>query len=146
MRVHATALEIGGKGVLIRGPSGSGKSDLALRCLVAGPSHLIPWPARLVCDDQVELRADLDGLHIEAIDAISGKIEVRGLGIVEITALTRSAPLSLVVELAASRDLVARMPEAMDTRIMGLRVPQITLYPFDASAPVKLMLALAAIE
>ena len=84
-------------------------------------------------------------MQIEAIDAIYGKIEVRGLGIVEIPALTRTAPLSLVVDLVASRDMIERMPEPVDASIMGLRVPQITLYPFDASAPVKLMLALAAI-
>ena len=146
MRVHATALELGGKGVLIRGPSGCGKSDLALRCLAVAPSDLITWPARLVCDDQVELRAGPAGLHIEAIDAIYGKLEVRGLGIVEITALTRAVALCLVVDVAACRDEVERMPEPTHTLVMGVRVPRLTLYPFDASSAVKLLLALLAVS
>ena len=64
--IHATCIAVGGRAVLLRGPSGSGKSDLALRCLTLAPTPLTPLAAQLVADDRVVLRregqaADLEG-------------------------------------------------------------------------------------
>src|SRR5437588_5560986 len=88
--MHGTAVAIDGRGVLLRGPSGSGKSDLALRLIDAG--------ARLVADDQTELRRDGDAIIARAPPTIAGMIEVRGLGIVRIEALP-AAPVALLVDL-----------------------------------------------
>ncbi|WP_040850329.1 HPr kinase/phosphorylase, partial [Nitrospirillum viridazoti] len=75
IRVHATCVSVGGAGVLLRGASGSGKSDLALRLVDAG--------ALLVADDQVALAADPTAtlLTATAPERLAGLIEVRGLGI-----------------------------------------------------------------
>src|SRR5580658_5234693 len=71
--VHATAVAIGARAVLLRGPSGSGKSDLALRLIDAG--------ARLVADDRCQLSREADAIVVRAPAAIAGLIEVRGIGI-----------------------------------------------------------------
>ena len=70
--VHATAIAIGGRAVLLRGPSGSGKSDLALRLIDAG--------ARLVSDDYSQLRREDDTILVRAPKPISGLIEAREIG------------------------------------------------------------------
>lgn len=128
-RVHATAVAIGGRGVLILGASGSGKSDLALRLVDRG--------ATLIADDQVEL-APRDG-HLRACSpaTIHGKLEVRGVGIVDCEAM--AAPIALVVDLDGAPE---RMPEPGSSTFEGIVIPAITLAPFDASAPIKVELAL----
>ena len=88
IRVHGTTVALQGEGVLLRGPSGSGKSDLALRLIDAG--------ARLVADDQTELKRAADGLVARSPAAIAGRIEVRGVGILDVPTVA-SAPLRLVV-------------------------------------------------
>jgi serine kinase of HPr protein (carbohydrate metabolism regulator) len=133
--VHATAVAIGGRAVLLRGPSGSGKSDLALRLIDAG--------ARLVADDRSELRRDGDALMIRAPATIAGLIEARGIGIVRVESLP-TAPLSLIVDLVAA-EAVERLPEPRCETILGLSIPLIALAPFEASAPAKLRLALDAL-
>ena len=143
-RVHATALAVGGKGVLIRGPSGSGKSDLALRCMTAGTSYLVPASACLVCDDQVAIGVSPAGLAVTAIDAIYGKLEVRGVGIIEVTAV-RSAELVLIVDLVAP-ELVERLPGFDHVVLAGHGIPRLRLYPFEPSAALKLLLAVAKFD
>jgi serine kinase of HPr protein (carbohydrate metabolism regulator) len=133
--VHATAVAIGGRAVLLRGPSGCGKSDLALRLIDAG--------ARLIADDQSELRRDSDAVLVNAPHAIAGLIEVRGVGIVKLDALP-AAPLVLIANLVAPQH-VERMPEPSNETIFGLAIPVVAIAPFEASAPVKLRLALNAI-
>jgi HPr kinase/phosphorylase len=132
--VHATAVALGDRAVLLRGPSGSGKSDLALRLIDAG--------ARLVADDQSELRRDGDAVLVRAPATIGGLIEVRGVGIIRLDPLP-AARLSLVVDLVAP-DTVERLPEPRREVILGLSFPLVALAPFEPSAPVKLRLALAA--
>jgi serine kinase of HPr protein (carbohydrate metabolism regulator) len=132
IRVHGTAIALGGEGVLLRGPSGAGKSDFALR--------LIDQGARLVADDQTELRRDGDDIIMSAPAAIAGQIEVRGLGIISV-AHVASAPLHLVVDLLPSAE-IERMPLPRDCRYLDRAVPAIALAPFEASAPAKLRLAL----
>jgi serine kinase of HPr protein (carbohydrate metabolism regulator) len=135
MLVHATTVAIGGKGVLIRGRPGSGKSDLALRLIDAG--------ARLVADDQTEVERDRAGLVARAPRAIAGKLEVRGLGIVGVKAVAK-ARLALAVDLVAG-DAVDRMPAPAWVELLGLRLPLIRLAGFQASAPAKLRLALVSL-
>jgi HPr kinase/phosphorylase len=130
---HATTVAIGGRGVLLRGASGSGKSDLALRLIDAG--------ARLVADDQSELWRDGDSVLVRAPETIAGLIEVRGLGIVHLDSLP-VARLALVVDLVAL-DAVERLPEQRSEAILGISIPLVALAPFEASAPAKLRLALA---
>jgi serine kinase of HPr protein (carbohydrate metabolism regulator) len=132
IRVHGTAIALGSEGILLRGPSGAGKSDLALR--------LIDQGARLVADDQTELRRDGDDIMMSAPATIAGQIEVRGLGIVALPSVA-SAPLRLVVDLMPPEE-IERMPLPRECRYLDCALPLIALAPFEASAPAKLRLAL----
>jgi serine kinase of HPr protein (carbohydrate metabolism regulator) len=131
-QIHATCVDIGGAGVLLRGPSGSGKSDLALRLIDSG--------ARLVADDRTELTLQKGGngkrVIASAPKEIAGKIEARGLGILAVDAVGET-PVALVVDLVNS-DEVERVPEPETLEILGLAIPLIRLDPFEASAPAKL--------
>jgi HPr kinase/phosphorylase len=139
--MHATAIAVNGRAALIRGPSGSGKSDLAVRCLSLAPSALVAASARLVADDQVILRRQGLALFVSAPPQIAGKLEVRGLGIVEMAA-EPGCKAVLVVDLVA-RDMIERQPDPWPkARILGLDVPILRLWPFAASAPAVLLLAL----
>lgn len=132
IRVHGTSVSVGGEGILLRGPSGSGKSDLALRLIDEG--------AKLVADDQTDLtRRDLL-LEMSAPATIAGLLEVRGLGIVRVPHVAR-APLRLVVDLAKD-EAIERLPEPRFCTIDGVSVPLLSLDPFAASAAAKLRLAL----
>jgi len=135
---------IGEAAALIVGPSGGGKSDLALRCLALGPSALIPEPVYLVADDRVHLEVVSGRLRIGAPEAILGKLEVRGLGIVTVPCRP-SADLVLVAELSAP-EAIERLPDPPPQRgLLGVSVPLLRLAPFEASAPAKLLLALMQI-
>ena len=135
MLLHATAVAIDGQAVLLRGPSGSGKSDLALRLIDAG--------ARLVADDQSELRRRGDVLLVRAPATIAGLFEVRGLGILRVDALAE-APVGLIADLVAA-DRIERLPPRRADAILGVAVPMIEIAPFEASAAAKLRLALRAL-
>ena len=128
-RVHGSAVAIAGRGVLILGASGRGKSDLALRLIDRG--------AVLIADDQVELAARGGRLQACALATIHGKLEVRSIGIVDCDA--DAAPIALVVDLDGAPE---RMPEPGTLTLEGIAVPTVTLAPLDASAPVKVELAL----
>jgi HPr kinase/phosphorylase len=133
-RVYGTSVAIRGEGILLRGPSGSGKSDLALRLIDAG--------AVLVADDQVVLQREGGTLMMSAPEPLAGLMEVRGLGVVRMAHVAR-APLRLVVDLDPGA-AIERLPEPRFCRLDGVSVPLIALDPFAASAPAKLKLALAA--
>jgi HPr kinase/phosphorylase len=139
--VHGTCVAFGRRGALLRGSPGSGKSDLALRFLALAPEGgAIPL---LVADDQVWIAAGAEGALLASPPAtLAGKIEVRGLGIVDVPFLAE-AELVLVCELVNARD-VPRMPlqTLEQTEIAGRGVRLLKLTPFEASAPLKLKLAL----
>jgi serine kinase of HPr protein (carbohydrate metabolism regulator) len=143
VRMHATCVAIGGKGALLRGPPGSGKSDLALR-LIAGPPPEGQRAAYLVADDQVALSRENDRLIARAPQAIAGLLEIRGVGIRRVPS-TEAAQVALIVDLV-SRDTVLRLPpEPLPTEdLLGLPFPVAKLAPFEASAPLKLRALLGA--
>src|SRR5579883_303036 len=133
--IHGTCVAIDGVGVLLRGPSGSGKSDLAARLIDGG--------ARLVADDQTELRLVAGALRMSPPRTIAGLIELRGIGILPAPSVG-SAVLRLVVDLVPPERL-ERLPEPQRCELLGVSVPLIALAPFEASAPAKLRLALRAL-
>jgi len=142
--IHGTCLAIGGAGVLLLGKPGSGKSDLALRLIDGDGKGLIGVmrSARLVADDQVVVRRDGGGLRASAPQALHGKLEIRGLGIVELAA-EQEAALRLAVRLTPA-DEIERLPDLTRARmeILGLAIPLVLIDPQSASAPAHIRAAL----
>lgn len=138
---NGTAVAWNGRAVLILGPSGSGKSDLALR--------LIDQGAELVADDLVELtRAGARVMAAFPGDAppeLKGRIEARGLGLVAVPATDRPVELALVIEATPSQDL-ERLPKAASSQWLDIDVPTLRLALLEASTPTKVRLALGAIS
>ena len=134
--VHATAVSIGGRGVLIRGPSGSGKSRLAFELISAGYSA----PAlvcRLVADDRVLLSAERDRLVAQPAPNLQGLIEIHGLGIRR-CGFEPQVTVALVVDLAATD--AARMPEetSLKTVVEGITLPRIPVAAGFSGLPLVL--------
>lgn len=121
--VHASAVLVGERAVLIRGPSGSGKSRLAFDLILAGRSGQVP-NAILVGDDRVHLDTSGGNLLVRPAQELAGLIEVRGLGVRRIAHIDQ-AVVGLVVDLAAED--ADRMPaaEALTIRISGVELPRI---------------------
>jgi serine kinase of HPr protein (carbohydrate metabolism regulator) len=129
--LHASTVAIDGRAVLISGPSGSGKSDLALRLLDRG--------FRLVSDDRTILRREGARLIASAPETIRGKLEIRGVGIVEMDSVP-DVPVALVVELTSD---IQRLPDDDRERlILGSSIPMINVDAMTASAPSKVAVAL----
>jgi HPr kinase/phosphorylase len=153
--IHASAVAIGGDALLLRGPSGAGKSDLALRMIgleavaIAFPCSTYPPTgpalsgkrANLVADDQVRLVRDGDDLIASAPQTIRGLIEVRGLGIVRMPSIEQ-ARVRLIIDLVPIADVPRMPPEADTVDLLGVMIPRLKLYAFEASAPLKCALAL----
>lgn len=135
MLVHATAVAIDGKAVLLRGPPGAGKSDLALRLIDAG--------AALIADDQAELRRSGNHIFVRAPAAIAGLIEIRGVGILHL-GVVEEAPLAMCVDLLPSTE-IERLPERRFEAVLGIPIPLVAVWAFEASAAAKLRVALRAI-
>lgn len=130
-RLHASTVAIGGQAVMITGFSGSGKSDLALRLIDRGAS--------LVSDDYTIVTREDGRLSASAPPTIKGKIEVRGLGIIDMPNV-ENVPVALIVDLNAT---APRLPDRPDTRVVaGVEIEVIAVSPFHASAPIKVELAL----
>ena len=141
--VHGTCVAFGRFGVLLRGPSGSGKSNLALRLIDAeglgiGQRKL---KARLVADDQVILQQKGSTILASPPNNLSGKLEIRGLGIVTLDYLEH-VEIRLVVDLV-TRNSIPRMPDLADTQInlLGATLPRLALDAQLADAPAKLRAA-----
>ncbi len=129
--VHASTVAIDGRAVLITGPSGSGKSDLALRLFDRGFA--------LVSDDQTIVRREGDRLIASAPHRIAGKLEVRGVGIIDVDT-QNDVPVALLVELTSD---IERIPDDSRERpLLGVPLPLISIDAMAASAPAKVALAL----
>lgn len=133
-RIHATAVAFAGKAVLLRGASGCGKSDLALRLIDDG------WD--LVSDDYTEIHLADGALCARAPENIQGLIEVRGIGIVRIGCVARAC-VSAIFDLLPLSE-IERLPNVTEEILLGHPVPRFSLHGFDASAPAKVRLALKA--
>jgi HPr kinase/phosphorylase len=135
--VHASAVRVGNRAVLIRGPSGSGKSHLAFDLILSGRSGLVA-PAILVGDDRVHLDTGGGQLWVRPAAELAGLIEIRGLGIRR-CAFAEQAVVGLVVDLAAPDSERLPPPEALMIRIHGVSIPRI---PIGAGcAPLPLVVA-----
>ena len=129
--VHASTVAMDGRAVVILGPSGSGKSDLALRLLDRGFT--------LVSDDQTVVKKDGERLVASAPPNIAGKLEIRGIGIVDMETVT-NIPVALLVELTSE---IQRLPdESRERPLLGVKLPLISIDAMTASAPSKVALAL----
>ena len=130
--VHASAVLVGARAVLIRGPSAAGKSRLAWELIEAGRGGALAF-ARLVGDDRVHLQAAGGRLLVRPNDAIAGLIELRGVGI-----LRRDhepcAVVGLVVDLGAAD--AERLPERGETVVEGIAIPRLAVAPAVAALPL----------
>lgn len=141
-RLHATAIAVGQRAIIIRGPSGAGKSDLALRCLALPASPLVAAPARLAADDQVIVSRDGLSLVLSAPQPLLGRLEVRGLGILEVDPV-QDARAVLIADLT-EKARIERFPDPWPTvTLLGLVLPVLRISAFESSAPLKLLTALA---
>lgn len=130
--VHATCVAIKGVGVLLRGASGSGKSDLAYRLITERG-------AQLVADDQTVLTSDQSCLRASCREGWAGQLELRGLGIVTVPH-DLDVPIRLVIDLV-DRGEVPRLPEPSFVMLGGVRIPLLKLHAFDQSTPAKILVA-----
>lgn len=125
---HGTVVDKAGRGIFLRGPSGVGKSDLALRLMDRGAS--------LVADDQVVLEARASGLKASAPETLFGLIEMRGVGIVSVPAI-RQTRIKLIVDLVDAEE-VERLPYQQSETIKGLVLPILRLNAFEHSSVLKI--------
>lgn len=136
LRIDGVAVEIDEQAILLRGRSGSGRSDLALRLIDEG--------ARLISDEQVELHRRGDQVFVSVPSVMPpnliGRIEARGLGVVPVPCAADAKLLTWVFEMTA-RDAIDRLPAALETIYLGVSIPLLKLDPFAVSATAKLRLA-----
>ena len=118
--VHATCVAVQGRGILIVGASGSGKSLLALRMMALG--------ADLVADDRVDLRRDAGAVIADATPQIAGLIEARGIGLLR---ATPCGPVALDYVIDMDQTQTARLPEPVTLQLLGHDVPLL----FGAGVP-----------
>lgn len=133
-QIHATCVSVDNQGVLLRGASGSGKSDLALR--------LIDQGGVLVADDRVNVSNQGEQIIASSPTKIAGLLEVRGVGIIRLIHLG-SIPVGLLVDLVDSAD-TPRLPSAITTTFQGIEIKHLQLNAFETSTPAKIRLALGA--
>jgi HPr kinase/phosphorylase len=135
--VHASAVLVGDRAVLIRGPSGSGKSRVAFDLILAGRAGQIP-AATLVGDDRVYLEIAQGQLVVRPARELAGLIEIRGLGIRRCDFVEQAA-VGLVVDLSAADAERMPAPDALFACIEGVIIPRI---PVNAAfQPLPLVVA-----
>jgi HPr kinase/phosphorylase len=145
--IHATCVDVDGHGILILGRPGSGKSDLALRLIDEPGCGLTGVERRsfLVADDQVVIERTSFGIVARPPAALEGRIEVRGIGILDI-AFHAETTLCLLVRLMDA-SAIDRMPgpgEGVED-VLGVTLPLARIDPRHASAPARVRAALDSI-
>lgn len=134
--IHASAVLVGDRGVLIRGPSGSGKSSLAFDLILAGRAGQSA-KTTLIGDDRVRVTTRDGTLIVQNIPELAGLIEIRGLGIRKIEAVSE-AVVGLIVDLSASDAERLPPPEALKTMISGVELPRIPVAARQSPLPMVL--------
>lgn len=129
---HGSCIKYQDKGILILGPSGSGKSDLALRLIDDG--------GVLISDDYVEIEYKDGAIIANTAPNIGGMIEVRGIGLIKLDYL-KSSPLHLVLDLVQMKE-IDRIPEKQFYRVMDCEVLRVKFDAFSASAVAKIKILL----
>ncbi len=136
--VHASAVLVGARAVLIRGPSAAGKSRLALDLIEAARHGSLRF-ARLVADDRVHLESACGRLLARPAAALAGLIEVRGIGLLRL-AYEPSAVVGFVVDLAAADAERLPRPGRRKTEIAGISLPRLAVASGSAALPAALAL------
>jgi HPr kinase/phosphorylase len=134
--IHGTCVTIDGDGVLFRGPSGSGKSDLALRIIDSG--------GELVADDQTIITRKGDKIITSSPVNLRHKIEVRGIGIMTFFA-KKEAPLTLILDLLLPAN-IERIPQLKFYDYLDVKIPVLGISPFESSATSKVKLAINLVK
>ena len=132
LNIHTTCISLKGRGILLMGPPGAGKSDLALRLI----RHC---GAILVADDRTDIEITENGAFASCPKSIAGKLEVRGVGICNFP-YEAKAKVSLVIELVKTPQSVARLPSAEFYNLGGCLIPLLKLYPFESSIIDKIVI------
>lgn len=140
--IHASAVLVGARAVLIRGPSGSGKSKLAL-ALIQGGGNTVPF-SRLVGDDRVHVEAAHGRLLVRPAETLAGLLEVRGLGIRRVP-FEPLATVGLVIDLAAADAERLPAPGTAVTEVAGIALPRLGVAPGADPLPM-LFAALRTLE
>ena len=133
MLIHASSVAINNQAVLLAGPSGSGKSDLALRLIDEG--------AVLIADDQTLVARDKNTLIASAPDTLKNLIEVRQVGLLRMPEIV-TAPVALYIVLTSLDDTGERLPENDSVMFEDIAVCRLHLPAFAASTPAKIRAAL----
>ena len=134
-KIHSTSVVIEDLGLLIRGKSGSGKSDLALRLIDSG--------ATLISDDLTICKKIGDYLYLYPHSKTKGLLEVREIGIMTVP-YVENIKLTLVVEL--EEEEFERIPEMMSCSILGMKFPKIKIFGKSPSAVAKIKIKLNQIR
>jgi serine kinase of HPr protein (carbohydrate metabolism regulator) len=134
--IHGSAVLVGRKAALIRGPAGSGKSQLVWDLLQAAAQGTLPF-ARLVGDDRIHLEAQSGRLLARPAPALAGLIEIRGLGIVRMP-YEPLATVGLVVDLAAEDAVRYPDHKSQQTVIEGVSLPRLAVAAGMSALPAIL--------
>jgi serine kinase of HPr protein (carbohydrate metabolism regulator) len=134
-QIHANCVALGSYAILLRGPSGSGKSNLSLRLVRAG--------GRLVSDDRTDILARDGKLIASAPTQIARLCEVRGIGIVRGLAHQAAGDVRVLFDLVADPAEVERMPEPRFETFYGISIPSWKIWPFDMAVDAKIEVALS---
>ncbi|MBB5053121.1 serine kinase of HPr protein (carbohydrate metabolism regulator) [Afipia massiliensis] len=134
--IHASAVLVGDRGILIRGPSGSGKSRLAFDLILAGGAGQIP-AVTLIGDDRVRLTVANGRLVVQGVPELAGMIEIRGLGIRTISHAAE-ASVAVVIDLDAADAERLPPPQTLKTQVSGLEIPRIPVGRGYAALPLVL--------
>jgi HPr kinase/phosphorylase len=129
--IHASCIAFGAVGVVLRGASGSGKSDLAFRLIEAG--------AVLVADDRVELGVEVGRLIAAAPAELAGRLELRGLGLVELPYVS-NITVELIADLVSPAD-IERLPLPGWEDCAGVQIRKVAVAPFEHTAVAKIRIA-----